>query len=121
MKAEAGRIKFGQGFRFRQLKQIFPTLYTTFLQETDQMPEQSEMLDMLLELNMRDIRENRKPPGYNRKGRMRMLFPIGRNEMLLLGNSTSAEVVRVTERMSKLLQKAGIKHTVEWQNSDGIS
>lgn len=119
VKAEVGHIVFASGFRYRVLKDIFPDLMTTFLQETDQMPEERDILDMFIELNMRDIRANRKPEGYNRKGRMRLIFPIGRKEMFLAGNSSSTEVVRVTEKVSKMLQKKGIKNNLEWE--DGSS
>lgn len=114
MKAETGHIIFSSGFRYRQLKDIFPELMTVFLQESDQMPEEKEILSMFIEINMTDLRANRKPEGYNRKGRMRLLFPIGRKEMYISGNSSSTEIVRVTERLSKMLQKKGIKNTVEW-------
>lgn len=114
MKAETGHIKFAPTFKYRQLKDAFPELLTVFLQETDQMPEEKEILNMFIELNMMDLRANRKPEGYNRKGRMRLMFPIGSKEMYLSGNSSSTEVVRITERISKMLQKKGIKNTVEW-------
>jgi hypothetical protein len=114
VKAETGHIIFNPGFRYRQLKDIFPELMTVFLQESDQMPEEKEILSMFIEINMMDLRANRKPEGYNRKGRMRLIFPIGRKEMYIAGNSSSTEIVRVTEKLSKMLQKKGIKNTVEW-------
>lgn len=120
MKAEVGHIIFASGFRYRALKDIFPDLLATFLQETDQMPEEREILDMFVELNMRDIRSNRKPEGYNRKGRMRLIFPIGRKELFLAGNSSSTEVVRVTEKISKMLQKKGIKNSLEWEDGNTL-
>ena len=118
MKAEVGHIVFTTGFRYRALKDVFPELITSFLQETDQMPEEKEILDMFIELNMRDIRSSRKPEGYNRRGRMRLIFPIGRKEMFLAGNSSSTEVVRVTEKISKMLQKKGIKNNLEWDDGN---
>ncbi len=118
MKAEVGHIVFTTGFRYRALKEVFPELITSFLQETDQMPEEKEILDMFIELNMRDIRSNRKPEGYNRRGRMRLIFPIGRKEMFLAGNSSSTEVVRITEKISKMLQKKGIKNNLEWDEGN---
>ncbi len=114
MKAETGHIKFSPGFRYKQLKDVFPELLTVFLQETDQMPEEKEILNMFIELNMMDLKLNRKPEGYNRKGRMRLIFPIGSKEMYISGNSSSTEVVRIAERLSKLLQKKGVKNTIEW-------
>lgn len=120
MKAERGIIKFAPNFKYRQLKNVFPTLLKTFLQETDQMPEE-EILEMFIELNMRDIRENRKPEGYNRKGRMRLIFPIGKNEIKIIGNSSTTEVVRVTEQLGKMLQRNGIKNTVEWDEAENYT
>ncbi len=116
MKAETGHIKFSPGFRYKQLKDVFPELLTVFLQETDQMPEEKEILNMFIELNMMDLKMNRKPEGYNRKGRMRLIFPIDCKELYISGNSASTEVVRISERISKLLQKKGIKNTVEWDH-----
>lgn len=87
-----------------------------FLQETDQMPDEDEILQMFLRINMMDIEKNRKPEGYNRRGRMRMVFPLtkGKKQMYLRADSKTAETVRVTERLSKILKRAGIPHTVEW-------
>jgi hypothetical protein len=118
VKAESGKIKFAGNFKYRQLRDLFPSLLKTFLQETDQMPEEEDILEMFIELNMRDIRENRKPEGYNRKGRMRLIFPIGKYEMHLIGNSSTTEVVRITEHLSKMLQKHGIKNTIEWSGPE---
>ncbi len=114
VKAETGHIHFAPGFRYRQLKEVFPELLTVFLQETDQMPEEKEILNMFIELNMMDIRMNRKPEGYNRRGRMRLIFPIDSKELYVSGNSASTEVVRIAERISKLLQKKGVKNTIQW-------
>lgn len=115
VKALTGHIKFQANFRYRQLAPIFSEIMTVFLQETDQMPEEKDILRMFIELNLRDLRENRKPEGYNRKGRMRLIFPLDAKEMYIQGNSASTEVVRITERIAKLLQKRGVKNTIEWE------
>jgi hypothetical protein len=63
-----------------------------------------------------DIEKNRKPEGYNRRGRMKMVFPLRKikKEFYIRADSKTTEVVRVTERLSKILKKGGIPHTVEW-------
>ena len=33
------------------------------------MPEEEEILQMLIDLNVSDLQQNRKPEGYNRKGK----------------------------------------------------
>jgi hypothetical protein len=116
MKAESGHIVFKDKFRFKALAPVFEKMLVTFLQETDQLPDDEEILQMFIKVNMMDIEKNRKPEGYNRRGRMKMIFPLteGRPQLYLRASSKTAETVRVTEHLSKILKKAGIPHTVEW-------
>jgi hypothetical protein len=81
------------------------------------MPDEDEILQMFLRINMMDIEKNRKPEGYNRRGRMRLVFPLtkGKKQVYLRADSKTTEIVRVTERLSKMFKKAGIPHTVEWE------
>ena len=74
-----------------------------------------ESLDVLVEENLRDLRSNRKPEGYNREGVMRMIFPISNEvEFYVYGRGKALEVARVTEALSRVLQKYRLKHTIEW-------
>jgi len=115
-KALSGHIVFREKFRYKDLVPIFDELLRTFLAETDQLPDEPDILEMFLKINQMDLRENRKPEGYNRRGRMRMVFPIRekQQEFYVRANQKSAEVPRVVERLSRILKKAGIPHTVEW-------
>ena len=101
MKATSGHLIFGDGVDYKDLERVFPELFTTFLEETNQVPDDNDILQMFLYANMQEIARNEKPEGYNRKGRMRLIFPIGKKEFL-------------TEKLSKLLLREGIQHTVEW-------
>ncbi len=116
MKAETGHIVFKEKFKYKDLQPVFDDLLKVFLQETDQMPDEEEILQMFLRLNMMDIEKNRKPEGYNRRGRMKLVFPLtsGRKQFYLRADSKTAEIVRITERLSKILKKAGVQHTIEW-------
>ncbi len=116
MKAESGHIVFKEKFKYKDLQGAFDEILKTFLEETDQMPDEDEILQMFLRLNMMDIEKNRKPEGYNRRGRMRLVFPIcgGKKQFYIRADSKTAETVRITERISKLLKKAKIPHIVEW-------
>ena len=79
------------------------------------MPEDMEGVDVLIEENLRDLRNNRKPEGYNREGVMRMIFPISPQvEFYVYGRGKVLEVARVTEQISRVLQKYRLKHTIEW-------
>ncbi len=116
MKAESAHIVFKEKFKYKDLQPVFDELLRAFLNETDQMPDEDEILQMFLRINMMDLEKNRKPEGYNRRGRMRMVFPLtkGKKQFYLRADSKTAETVRVAERLSKILKKGGIPHTLEW-------
>lgn len=103
-------------FKYRNLSKSFEELLRVFLEESDQLPDEEEILRMFIRLNMMDITKNRKPEGYNRRGRMRLVFPQieGRKEMYIRADVKTAQVVRVTERLSKVLKKAGVSHSIEY-------
>ena len=116
MKAQTGHIVFKGQFKYRNLSKSFEEVLKAFLEETDQMPDEDEIFQMFIRLNMMDLEKNRKPEGYNRRGRMRMVFPLNpdRKELYVRADSKTALVVRVTERVSKILKKAGVSHSVEY-------
>ena len=81
------------------------------------MPEEEEILQMLIDLNMSDLEQNRKPEGYNRKGKIRLVFPMDRSEFYLKTYSKSQDLNRLADAISNLMTDAGIKFTVT-QNED---
>ena len=116
MKVRSGHIVFDRKVTYKQLLPAFRAMFLKFLEETQQLPEDPESLDVLLEENLRDLRRGRKPEGYNREGSMRLIFPITdkRIEMYVYSKTRTADVPRVVEMLSRMLQKARLKHTVEW-------
>ncbi|OPY31032.1 MAG: hypothetical protein A4E32_02014 [Methanomassiliicoccales archaeon PtaU1.Bin124] len=114
MKASSGHFVLKDNIEYRDMAKVFPEVLTTFLEETEQVPEDEDVMKMFIYLNMTELEKNSKPEGYNRKGRMRLVFPMTRKEFYIRGSSKSGEVVRLTEKISKILTKAGIKHDVEW-------
>jgi len=115
MRTRSGHIKFDKKVKWKNLAPAFRPLFLKFLEETQQMPEDAESLDVLLEENLRDLRSNRKPEGYNRDAVMRMIFPISNQvEFYVYGRGKTIEVTRVTEQLSRVLQKYRLKHTIEW-------
>src|SRR5437867_10336297 len=115
MRARSGHIKFDKKVKWKNLVSSFRPLFLKFLEETQQLPEDMESVDVLIEENLRDLRNNRKPEGYNREGLMRMIFPISNQvEFYVYGRGKTIEVARVTEQLSRILQKYRLKHTIEW-------
>lgn len=116
MQAQSGHIRFDKKVKYSDLLPVYREIFERFLVETDQIPEEEpEYTEVLLEQNLIDLRNNRKPEGYNRSGVMRMIFPIGEEvEFYLYGRGMTTEVPRVTELISKMLKKEGLKHSIEW-------
>lgn len=116
LKVRSGHIVFDKKVTYKQLLPVFRPMFLKFLEETQQTPEDPESLDVLLEENLRDLRHGRKPEGYNREGVMRLVFPIvdKRIEMYVYSRTRTVDVPRVVEMISRMLQKAKLKHTVEW-------
>ena len=116
MKVRSGHVRFDRKVQYKNLAGVFKTLLLKFLEESGQMPEDPEVLAVLLEENLRDLRRNRKPEGFNREGPLRLIFPITSRavEFYVYARGKSVEVARVTETLSRLLAKHRLKHTVDW-------
>lgn len=116
MRARSGHIRFDKKVKYNDILPVYSEIFERFLEETDQVPEEEpEYAEVLLEQNLLDLRSNRKPEGYNRAGTMRMIFPISDDvEFYFYGRGTSTDVPRITELVSKMLKKEGLKHRVEW-------
>jgi len=124
MKVRSGHIQFEKGIKYKDLLPIYKELYMKFLRETGQLPEEEEITNMLIAENLLDLERGKKPEGYNRQGRMRMIFPIIEKpskgiEMYIYGHYHSAkslEVARVTESLSQYLKNNGFNNEVDWDN-----
>ena len=121
VKARSGHIILDQRRRFKHLVRVYPEIHRKvveanrpFLKETEPMPP-----EVILEENLRDLRADRKPMGYNRQDPlgMRLVFPITdgpRAEFYFVKPTRCQEVVQMTELVSQLLKRRGIRHTVEY-------
>ncbi len=79
------------------------------------MKDDPEFFEIIVEENLRDLRKNRKPEGYNREGTMRLIFPISSAvEFYLYGRGKGLDVPRVTEALSRFLRRKGLEHEVQW-------
>jgi len=123
MKVRSGHIKFEKGVKYKDLLPIYTELYMKFLKETIQMPEEEEITNMMIKENLIDLERGKKPEGYNRQGRMRLIFPIQEKgeaiELYIYGHYHSAkslEVARVTDSISQFLKSKGFDNDVDWDN-----
>lgn len=123
MKVRSAHIMFEKKMKYRDLSPIFEEMYIRFLDKSGQMPEEEEVLNMLVFENMMDLEKNRKPEGFNRQGKMRMIFPIREKGVEFYvykhyNASKTNDVVKVAESLSHFLTQKGFKHTLDWDQME---
>ena len=106
-----------QGVEWKDLRDVWGDMLRLFFKETRQFLDEPETVELIVWENMVDIEHNRKPEGYNRDGRIKLVVPLSnRREFIIYRESYSDEVRVVTEKISKFLGEKGIKHKVEWND-----
>ena len=98
---------------YKDLAPVFPDILKMFLESIDQMPEEEELLQMLIELNTIDLEMNRKPEGYNRKGKVRLVFPMDSKEFYIKTYGKASDLIPIADRISEMLTAANIKFDVK--------
>ena len=93
---------------YKDLAPVFPEILRSALVIADQVPE-AEELTMIIQLNLDDLEKNRKPEGYIRKARIRMVFPLDRKEFYLQSyNPKIVDLGKIREAVSEILTRGGV-------------
>ena len=93
---------------YKDLAPVFPEILRSTLVIADQVPEEEE-LTMIIQLNLDDLEKNRKPEGYIRKARIRMVFPLDRKEFYLQSyNPKIVDLGKIRETVSEILTRGGV-------------
>jgi len=114
MKNWSGHIIFPQNFEWKQLEKSFRGMMELFFKETNEMEDEPDHRDVIIMLNMLDIKNNRKPEGYTREGKLRLIFPLNRKEITILASLPENYVRDVSEDISKYLASKKIRHILEF-------
>jgi hypothetical protein len=121
VKARSGHILLEPKRSFKDLVRVYPEIHKRVVEMNRPFVKESDPLapEALLEENLRDLKRDKKPVGYNRQDvfGLRLIFPITderRVEFYFAKPSRTQEVVQVTEQVSALLRRRGLRHTVEY-------
>jgi hypothetical protein len=121
VKARSGHILLDPKRSYHDLVRVYPEIHKRVVEMNRPFVKESDPLlpEVLLDENLRDLKGNRKPIGYNRQDAfgLRLIFPIAderRAEFYFAKPARCQEVVQITEQVSTLLRRRGIKHTVEY-------
>lgn len=97
---------------YKDLAPVFPELLSAFLEADEQTPSEDEIMQMFIDLNVSDLERNRKPEGYNRKGKLRLVFPMDRKEFYIKAYNKNTDMTGITEKISGMLMAAGVKFEI---------
>ncbi len=115
MKNWSGHIYFDSSMQWKELEKPFPEMWETIVKETKQNQEEVQYDQLTLELNMEEIRNNRKPIGYLKDGaKYKMVFPMDRKEIIIFRGILSEDIKEVTESIAKILKNKKVKTTVDY-------
>ncbi|MGI0054649.1 MAG: hypothetical protein ACREB9_04980 [Thermoplasmata archaeon] len=121
VKARSGHILLDPRRKYRDLVRVYPEIHKRVVEANRPFIKEGESIlpEVILEENLRDLRANRKPSGFNRVDAfgMRLVFPMAderRAEFYFTKAMRCQEVVQMTEQTSILLRRRGIRHTVEY-------
>ncbi len=112
MKIVSTHFVLKDGSDYKDLVPVFPDLLKALLEEIGQMPEEDEILQMYIALNMADLELNRKPEGYNRKGKVRLVFPMDRKEFYLKTYEKFNDLGKIVKRYKEILDNGGINYEI---------
>lgn len=106
-----------KNYQWKDLEGVWGDMLRYFFKETRQFADEPEEADIIVEENMIDIKHNRKPEGFNREGRMKIVVPMSnKREFFIYRGVYSDEIRVVTEKISKFLAEKGIRHNIEWND-----
>lgn len=112
MKFVSTHFVLKDGSDYKDLAPVFPDLLKALLEEIGQMPEEDEILQMYIALNLADLELNRKPEGYNRKGKVRLVFPMDRKEFYLKTYEKFNNLNKIVTKYQAILDEGGIKYEI---------
>ncbi len=114
-KIRSAHFIFDKHIRYKDLAEIYPDLFKTFLEETQQMPEDPDLLEIWLQRDMNALNANKKPEGYLKQNAVKMVFPIRNDhvEFYIYNTSRNQIIPVVAEKLEKLLKKRGFKYTLK--------
>jgi len=121
VKARSGHILLDPKRSYKDLVRVYPDIHRRVIEMNRPFVKESDPLlpEVLLDENLRDLKGNRKPAGYNRQDPfgLRLIFPLSderRAEFYFTKPARCQEVVQITEQVSTMLRRRGIHHTVEY-------
>lgn len=124
IKAYTGHIVLGDKYSYKHLARVYPDIYQKVVEAgANTVPSDGPaMAEIILDDNLKALKADKKPAGLNRidTSGVKLIFPIRDDrkvEFYVSKHARCPEVVGLTETISTILNKAGLKHTTLYDHT----
>ena len=115
MKNYSGHIIFDNNFQWKDLEKYFPDMWEIIEDESKLNVEDKQFDDILLNMNLEEIRKNKKPFGYRRENsKFKMIFPQDKKEITIYRNMPNEEIEEMTERVAHEIKSKKVKYSIQY-------
>ncbi|MGC8608339.1 MAG: hypothetical protein ACP5UV_00520 [Thermoplasmata archaeon] len=114
MKNWSGHIYFEDKFEWSKLDKVFPEIYNLLVDQKKN-PEDQQFDQVMLQLNLEEIKKNKKPLGYLKEdAKYHIIFPLDRKSIIIYRGILSDDIRNMTEEVVKMLRNRKIKLDVDY-------
>ncbi len=114
MKNWSGHIYFDDKFEWAKLEKAFPEIYDLIVEQKKN-PEEQQFDQVMLQLNLEEIKKDKKPLGYIKEdAKYRMIFPLDRKSIIIYRGILSEDIKSITEEIAKILRNRKIKFDIDY-------
>lgn len=115
MKNWSAHFVFDVNFQWKTLEKCFTDIFNVIKGDKKITQEEEQVIMVKLELNLREIQNNKKPLGFHSDDtELTMIFPLDRKEMIISHYNPSESVTEAAEKISKILKAKKIKFSLEF-------
>ncbi len=115
MKNWSVHFYFDDDFDWKSLEKPFEEIFEIVKGDKKLIPEDEQQIMVKYELNLREIRNGKKPLGfYSDQTDLSLLFPMDKKEMILNRLSASESIHEHGEQISKILKAKKIKFKIDY-------
>ena len=115
-KVRSAHFIFDESVKYADLVQIYPELFRKFLEISNQMPEDENMVEIWIERDMTALKKGKKPEGFLKQNGIKMVFPIrdGYIEFYIYMKIKNEEIPEMATKLERILKKAKLSYSVEY-------
>ncbi len=106
---------FDENFDWKIFEKAFEETFELVKGEKKLLPEDEQQVVVKYELNLREIRNGKKPIGfYSDQTDLSIIFPTDRKEMIISRLSPSENIHEIGEKIGKILKSKKIKFKADY-------